>query len=150
MEENMEMVVNNTSSNELSILGEIDKSNRRTYSSLNLDSVDNKKLLLKVSQNADKRVADILNTPIKLKDVFIQKYDKVDEETGEVLTKTRTILIDSNNNSYATASKGLYNSLLKIFAILGMPDTWEEPLNIKIVETAMKNGGKTYVIEPII
>ena len=106
--------------------------------------------MLKIAQKADKRVADILNTPIKLANVFIQSYEKVDEETGEVQTKVRTILIDDANNSYASASRGLYNSLLKLFAILGMPDTWEKPIDIKVVEVGMKNGGKTYVIEPIV
>lgn len=135
---------------EMSLVDEIENANKRAYCSIPLDNENNKKLMLKIAQKADKRVADILNTPIKLANVFIQSYEKVDEETGEVQTKVRTILIDDANNSYASASRGLYNSLLKLFAILGMPDSWEKPIDIKVVEVGMKNGGKTYVIEPIV
>lgn len=135
--------------NDLTLVEEIENSSKQTYCSIPLDTIDNKKKVFAISESADFKVADYLNTPILLKNVFIQKYDKVNEETGEVIPKTRTILIDSEGKSYASASKGLYNSLLKLMALLGKPDEWEEPIKVMIKEVTI-NKGKTYAITPVI
>lgn len=136
--------------NSLTLVDEMNQTEKQTYCSINLDSTENKKKVFKISEKADGVVRDILDKPFMLKDVFIQKYEKVDDSTGEVVTKTRTILIDDKGKSYASASKGLFNSLLKMFALLGMPDTWDEPIEVKIQETPINNGGKTYVVTPVI
>ena len=136
--------------NDNSLLSEIENSSRQAYCSLDLSDTNNKKLLLKISQNADDTIANNLDKEFYLANVFIQRYEKVIEETGEVETKTRTILIDKDNHSYASASRGLYNSIKSLIALMGTPDNWEEPILVKVVEKGIKNGGKTYVIEPII
>lgn len=136
--------------NDNSLLAEIANSNRQAYCSLDLSDENNKKLLLKISQNADDTVANILNKEFYLANVFIQRYDSINEDTGEVVTRNRTILIDKDGKSYASASKGLFNSLRNLIGIMGTPDTWESPLLVRVVEKGVKNGGKTYIIEPVI
>lgn len=140
----------NKMNNTLTLVDEIQQSEKQTYCSIPLDTVENKKKVFKISEKADGIVKDILDKPIKLKDLFIQKFDKVNDETGEIEEKVRLILIDSEGKSYASASKGLYRSILKLCALIGLPETWENPIDAVISETATKNGGKTYVISPII
>ena len=33
---------------------------------------------------------------------------------------------------------------------MGTPDTWESAIVVPVVEKGVKNGGKTYIIEPVI
>lgn len=135
--------------NQLTLIDEMENYNKQCYTSINMENAENRKLLFKISESADGRVSDNLNKTIMLKDIFLQRYDKVNEETGEVEEKTRTILIDETGKSYASASKGLYNSLLKFIQIMGKPDTWEKPMAIQVQEVALPKG-KTYKIVPIL
>ena len=134
--------------NQLTLLDEMENANKQLYTSLSFESEEDRKLLFKISENADTRVSENLNKPIALKHVFLQRYDKINEETGELEKKTRTILVDDKNKSYASASRGLYNSLLKFMSIVGRPDQWSAPMMIKVVEVQLSKG-KTYKILPV-
>ena len=132
MEENTEMVVNNTSSNELSILGEIDKSNRRTYSSLNLDSVDNKKLLSNLFDSSGKVIISAQdfcelvalmvsndNTKVNPSDIvltlredFISSCLKI-----KISPYKKIVSIRINNQDLQDAQREAYNMLTNTYKI---------------------------------
>ena len=80
----------------------------------------------------------IKEAKIEIKDVFVQKYEK--EDKGEVKTKFRTIIFDKDGKTYVTASYGIYNSLAKIMSAFGEPQTWENPLPVKVVERPLGDG----------
>lgn len=146
MEEKNEIVAQ---SNNMNLVNEIEYSSKEVFCSLSGDTIEEKTKIFNAMSKCDFRVADKLNTPIQLKDVIIQRYTKVDEQTGEVQDKKRIILIDGEGTTYASASNGLFSSLMKLFAIIGMPHTWETPLPIKVIETETKNKTKTYEIQII-
>ena len=131
--------------NELTLIEEIDKSSANTYTSVEGTTNEEKKIIFNAMNQCDKRVSDCLNTTIYLKDLLIQKLDKVDEKTGEVSTKYRSVLIDKDGVTYASASHGLYLSLLKLIKCFGTPNNWSEPIAIEVVEVEI-NKGKTYNI----
>lgn len=133
--------------NELTLIDEMEQAQKECYTSINLESEENRKLLFKISESADMRVSDNLNKTIMLKDLFLQRYKKVNEETGELENKTRTILIDDKGKSYASASRGLYNSVLRFMSIMGQPNTWEKPIAVIVKEVTLTKG-KTYQIVP--
>lgn len=133
--------------NELTLIDEMEQAQKECYTSINLDSEENRKLLFKISESADTRVSDNLNKTFMLKDIFLQRYKKVNEETGELENKTRTILIDDKGKSYASASRGLYNSVLRFMSIMGQPNTWEHPIAVIVKEVTLPKG-KTYQIVP--
>lgn len=133
--------------NELSLVTELENAKSQIYCTLDTSSDEGRMAIYNASENATGLVKDNLNKTINLKDLFIQKYSKVDETTGEFKEKTRTILIDDKGNSYASASTGLFNSLKKLLGIMGTPDTWTTPLPIQVVETKTKNGNNTYTIK---
>ena len=141
------IVVNNNSN--LTLQDEVVKSTKNVYCSVKGNTVEEKKLVFNAMSQCDYKVADKLGETIALKDVILQKYNKVNETTGELEGKYRTILIDSQGVTYASASVGLFNSLMRLFAIIGEPNTWASPINIQVVETAMKKGGKTYTIKTV-
>ena len=137
MEEKMELSLESQLKNKISDM----------YTSLSPVDEQDKITLYNVLQNCDKAVADCLDTPIHLRNVVAQKYNKVDDVTGEVTENVRTILIDEDGTSYGSASKGLFNSLTMLFSTFGMPDTWTKSIPIKVVETKTRKGQKTFTIK---
>lgn len=135
--------------NTLTVLEDIDSNKKQVYCSMSIDSNEDRKKLYSIMENADYRVADKLNTDILLKDIILQKYQNVNEETGEVIDKYRILLVDNEGKSYASASKGLYNSIVRLISFLGEPSEWIEPLKINVVEVKTKKGQKTYSIKAI-
>lgn len=71
--------------------------------------------------NASEHLIKHVNEKIKVKDVVAYPVKLEDENTGEMFTALRVVLIDNNNKSYACVSQGIVNSLKRIFSIVGMP-----------------------------
>lgn len=59
-------------------------------------------------------------------------------KTGELAP--RIIIVTADGNSYQCVSIGVYQSLKRIFALFGTPETWGEPLKIKPVLTSTAKG----------
>ena len=98
--------------NELTVKQENLIDNEKTFCSVNLQNKEEKKNLFNKLQRADALLNDCVGTEIKLKDVFVSKYSKLNEKTGEVEDKVRIILFDENGMTYATGSFGIYNILM--------------------------------------
>ena len=94
-----------------------------------------------------KKMDDILNVPFNLKDIIAHPVEIVDEETGEVVTMLRTILIDDEGNSYAGVSLGVVSAIQRIFAIFGKPETWDEPLKVKLIKADTRSNNKVTTIQ---
>lgn len=134
-------------SNDLTLVDEMARSKKQTFCSIEGNTAEERKQIFNAMSKCDYRVADMLNQTITLKDVIIQKYTSVAEDTGEVSEKNRIILIDNEGKTYASASRGLYNGILRLFAIVGMPATWKEPMQVQVCETTTKKGQKTYELK---
>lgn len=145
MEEKTDILVPETSS--LTLVDELNRNSKELYCSMKMETTEDKKAIFNAMGKCDFRLSDCLNTTIMLKDVIAQKYNKVDDETGEVSEKIRTIFIDENGKTYASASNGLFSSTKKLFALMGTPDTWETPIAIQVVQTDTKQGFKTFEIK---
>ena len=136
--------------NNLTVVEELQESSKQMYCSMEVKTAEDKKKLYNILGNCDFRLSDKLDTEILLKDVLVQKFTNVDDETGAVEEKYRVILVDNDGKTYASGSKGLYRSLGQLLAIMGEPSTWSEPIKIKVVQVDVKNGaGKTFVIKTI-
>lgn len=136
--------------NNLTLVEELQESSKQMYCSMDVKTAEDRKKLYNLLGNCDYRLSDKLDTEIYLKDVLVQKFTNVDDETGAVEEKYRVILVDKDGKTYASGSKGLYRSLGQLLAIMGEPSTWSEPIKIKVVQVDVKNGaGKTFVIKTI-
>ena len=111
----------------------------KTFCSKSVTSQDDRIDLFNALETCDVLINDIVGQEIVIKDVYCKEYTKVDDETGEAITKYRTIIFDMDGKTYATGSYGLFNSLRQIFAIIGMP-TYQDGLKVKVVKKATKNG----------
>ena len=133
--------------NEITVKQENLIDNEKTFCSINLQNMEEKKNLFNKLQRADALLNDCVGTGIKLKHVYISKYNKLNEETGEVEDKVRIILFDENGMTYATGSFGIYNILIEIMSIFGTPNNWSEPLTVKVVKVPIKNNKQILSLE---
>ena len=60
------------------------------------------------------------------------------QETGEAQVCPRIVLISDDGTTYVTISKGVYNSLKNLCAIIGTPETWKAPVKVKVIQRAIK------------
>lgn len=119
---------------------------RNMFCSLDLEEQENKVKLYNATEQCDVLLNDIVGQTIEIKDVYIEEYETVDKETGEVKNKFRTILFGSDGKTYASGAYGIYNSLRKIFTIFGDPTQWES-LKLKIYKRKTKTGTQTLCLK---
>ena len=120
---------------------------RKSYCSKRPQSFEEKKELFNALESADVLLNDCVNQVIKIKDVFSEKYQKIDEKTGEEVTKYRTILFDEDGKTYVTTAYGIINVLERIFKIFGTPENWEEPIAVKVIKKSIKNNKTSLSLE---
>ena len=133
--------------------------NSNGYCSLPADTEEGKKFIYNISQNPDYQLNDFIGKKIEMTGIYSTpvNFEKLDEktnepivnaETGEVETVEghRTILIDSDGESYACAANGVFDSLKKILWLYGEPHTWKKPIPIEIKNITTKKGRKTMTI----
>ena len=105
--------------------------------------------LFSALQNAGK-LDEHLNEDIPLTNAVAQAVQVTDENTGETNDSVRVILIDDKGKAYAATSPTLASGLNTLFGIFGTPDTWTQPLHIKVVERRSRRGYRFFSIEPAV
>ena len=118
----------------------------KVYCSLVLTNQEDKKKLFNTLESCDLLLNDCVGEEIAIKDIYVEQYEKADEETGEIKIHYRTILFDESGKTYATGSYGIYNVLNKIISIYGRHDIWQEPLKVKVSKKNIGNGKQSLTL----
>lgn len=129
--------------NELTIFSGV-KNN--VYCSLKVESEEEKKKLFNTLEKCDVLLKDCIGQEIAIKDIYVEEREKIDEETGELKAKYRTILFDENGQTYATGSYGIYNVLRKLIGVYGQPTEWKEPIKVKVANKNIGNGKQSLTL----
>lgn len=111
----------------------------QTFCSKVAEKEEEKKELFNALETCDALLNDCVGQEITIKDIFCEEKEVVDEETGELKKKYRTILFDINGQTYATGSYGIFNVIKKLISIYGLP-TWEEGIKVKVAKRPIGNG----------
>ena len=119
---------------------------QNVYCSKLVETEEEKKQLFNALETCDALLNDCVGTEVELKDIYVEERQTVDEETGELKTKYRTILFDVNGQTYATGSYGIYNIIKKIVRIYGLPTEWENPLKVKVAKRPIGNGKQSLTL----
>ena len=119
---------------------------QNVYCSKVAETEKEKKELFNALESCDALLNDCVGQEIKIKDIYVEEKQVMDDETGEIKTKYRTILFDENGQTYATGSYGIYNILKKIVQIYGLPDSWEKPLVVKVAKRPIGNGKQSLTL----
>lgn len=116
------------------------------YTTLDVSTQDGKKKLFRIKNHPDHVLADFVNIPIRIKDIYVDvnprmNKDPDSENFGVMEEKPRTVLIDENGESYvAGVSIGIFNAVKEIIRTFGDPCTWPEPLEVMPVTVRTPKG----------
>ena len=119
---------------------------QNVYCSKVAETEKEKKELFNALESCDVLLNDCVGQEINIKDMYVEEKQVIDDETGEIKTKYRTILFDENGQTYATGSYGIYNVLKKIVQIYGLPESWEKPLKVKVAKRSIGNGKQSLTL----
>ena len=133
----------NEEKRELTLFSEI---KQNVYCSKLAETETEKKELFNALESCDALLNDCVGQEINIKDIYVEEKQVVDNETGELKTKFRTIIFDESGQTYATGSYGIFNVLKKIVSIYGLPTTWEKPLKVKVAKRPIGNGKQSLTL----
>lgn len=113
-------------------------------------NMTDQKQMFNLETHVDYKINDCKGELIRVKQVMVKTYEKplkepvVDEETGEILKtkeiKRVCILIDDNGKSYVTGSSSFTMAMLKYIRMFGLEQMENEGVEIRIIETPVKNS----------
>lgn len=122
-------------------------SGHASYCSMIPKTPAERKAVFNAINSPSKSLRDFINKTIKLKHVFAEQCEFVDQNTGETVPGVRVVLIDEKGESYSTCSTGVFNGLSKLFSFYGTPDIWSEPVPITIKQITKSANKAVLVIE---
>lgn len=120
--------------------------NNKVYCSKVATDEKEKKELFNALESCDALLNDCVGQEIEVKDIYVEEKQVIDDETGELKTKFRTIIFDKAGQTYATGSYGIFNVMKKIIQIYGLPDTWEKPIKVKVAKRPIGNGKQSLTL----
>lgn len=110
------------------------------WASFPVKTDEDRTTLQNVLQGQHTALADMLGKPIACVHVCVKEVDLENEETGEVVTSPRLVLIDSSGKMYSATSEYAWKSLREIMSpLLYGPPPWNPPL---MLEVSMHNSGR--------
>lgn len=93
------------------------------------------------TSNPVNKLKEHVNEVLSLVHVSVECVEVSKEDAPEdKVIAPRIVLITEDGQSYACVSVGVYQSLKRMFTLLGTPDTWAEPVKIKPVLISTKKG----------
>lgn len=113
---------------------------------IDTSTFEGKVKLYSALQNAEK-LSDHLNEPLHMVNAVAQSVQVTDEQTGEMTSTARVIIVTDDDKAYSATSPTLLAGLNTMFGIFGTPNTWKKPIAIKVVERRSRRGYKFYSIE---
>ena len=119
---------------------------QNVYCSKLAETEKEKKELFNALETCDALLNDCVGQEIEIQDIYVEEKQVADEETGELKTKFRTIIFDKSGQTYATGSYGIFNVLKKIVGIYGLPDSWKNPLKVKVAKRPIGNGKQSLTL----
>lgn len=120
-----------------------------SYCSMHLDDIRDKLTAYNATSNAGKSLNDMIGEEFLLRHIYIEAIQCLNEQTGELTTCPRIVLISPTGESYQAVSMGVYGSLKKILQLFGDPSTWEFSLRCVARRVKTRRGYYTTTIEII-
>lgn len=124
-----------------------------TFCSMTVQSKQEKIAFYNAVQNCDNKISDYINKRFKFNNVYMEKTEVMEKDkngnpTGVINNAVKIVLIQPDGTGIVSTSKGILTSLYALFQIFGLPNEWEEPMEVEVkqVETAK---GRTFKLEAV-
>lgn len=132
---------------QLSVKEQFEGANQEVFTSLIDDgSVETKAVIFNAMNDTDYALRDVIGQTIYITNFVAHKIQLTDEKTGEVSEAIRCVFIDKDNKTYGTVSQGINSAMIKLFATVGLPNVWEQPMPIKVLEKTGRKGHRFLTI----
>lgn len=118
--------------NEITLYNAVENELGQPYCSMQVTDEKSASMLFKAMNQPDDSLGDHINETIDVVNIFIQPVSMANKETGEMYVVPRIVLFDVEGKTYVTVSRGIYNALKNMCAIVGNPETWKAPITIKV------------------
>ena len=85
-----------------------------------------------------------LGKTIQVVNVVVQSVEMENEQTGEIVSVPRVVLVDDKGNTFHAISGPLFRDVRTMLGLVGMPDlsAGDKPIPVKILEDG--TGSRTY------
>lgn len=111
------------------------------YTDMNLTDRNVAVVFYNATSNPVNKLKEHVNEVLNLVHVSVECVEVCkDDEPEDKVVAPRIVLITDDGQSYGCVSVGVYQSLKRMFTLLGTPDTWTEPVKIKPVLISTKKG----------
>lgn len=111
------------------------------YTDMNLTDRSAAVAFYNATSNPMNKLKEHVNEVLNLVHVSVECVEISKEDTPEEKAiAPRIVLLTADGQSYSCVSVGVYQSLKRMFTLLGTPDTWTEPVKIKPVLISTKKG----------
>ena len=124
--------------NEITLYNAVENELGQPYCSMQVTDEKSASMLFKAMNQPDDSLGDHINETIDVINIFIQPVPMANKETGEMNVVPRIVLFDVEGKTYVTVSRGIYNALKNMCAIVGTPETWKAPITIKVGQRQIK------------
>lgn len=124
--------------NEITLYNAVENELGQPYCSMQVTDEKSASMLFKAMNQPDDSLGDHINETIDVINIFIQPVAMANQDTGEMNVVPRIVLFDVEGKTYVTVSKGIYNALKNMCAIVGTPETWKAPVTIKVGQRQIK------------
>lgn len=124
--------------NEITLYNAVENELGQPYCSMQVTDEKSASMLFKAMNQPDDSLGDHINETIDVANIFIQPVAMANEQTGEMNVVPRIVLFDVEGKTYVTVSRGIYNALKNMCAIVGTPETWKAPVTIKVGQRQIK------------
>ena len=125
----------------------MEAADKKEYCSMVCSTMEEKKMLFNAITNPNARLKDMINMEIDLRHVYAETCNFVSREDGTVQEGVRMVLITDDGSSYQCASKGVFNSITKLFKIVGEPNTWDGAVKIRVKQISMAADKNVLIFE---
>lgn len=144
MENKNELTVNNE---QLSVKQQFEGAEEEVFTSLVDDgSIKTKATIFNAMNDSDCPLREMVGKTIFITNFVAHKIKLTNERTDEVYNAIRCVFIDKDGKTYGTVSQGINSSMIKLFATIGLPNTWEKPMPIKVLEKTSRKGHRFLTI----
>lgn len=89
--------------------------------------------------NPEFRLANFINKTLKIQNVLVEIREIMNDETGEIETAPRVVLISEDGKAYQAVSKGIFNAVKNAYEVFGQAP-WDPPLEIEVKQVAVGKG----------